>query len=834
MKLTKLRLAAASIASVVALALAGPNVGQSLATDRINIAPTSGKTAQAFNVIPDGDGVALRSGYRTAEHNHSTIKGGTLSLDASRLLFDDDTNFSEDHELDLPKVPETFGYYTGDSFWPDLSAESFNDADLPNLKINITKVTGPGKVYLWSTEDRSAVLDNDAYEMTAGTAISFPQKRIATDWFFTRAGDYHVTAFVERTGENPARSAASTLELRVIQNHADTVSAANNQGEPADHDGDDHDGHDNDGHDHDGHDHDGNDHDGNDHDVATPRTPTRPEDMGKLYSGHLDVFYVNTNTDGSLNLQMKEDITGRSVLRPADSAILMMGRDWYTDQLKWNNLPAELSSGYVSPNTSARYMLYPGWSSNDYTRRGYSDLSLKFVNIKAPAGGKVALFHSTLTPGVAAADLQDGSFIINPGSQLDIHPSGHKHFTWIFSHPGLYQMTVKVVGKHHGQPFESRPSIYTWYAQTDQEDQPDLSTISNEIDEADASDHTDDAGNTPSSTPESTTEPTPPSADDPVTLDHGHVDLFYVSAEGGQLKLQSKEDVTGLGMIRPAKNLTLRVGENAKLEIPEAYRQQLAPEGYFLSQSGDKQNTQLFPGWDTNDVRPDFDKISLKFVGVEGPGRVFLFQNDELGGGIVPTLTALATGFRSVPATEGNFELNLGDSIVQPTPGHAHVNWLFEKPGTYVMKVQAEGVHLVTGKTVRSPVATYTWKVGDPVVTPEASVEATAEATVEASPEESPEATAETTVEANPEATPDSTGEPTVETNPENGNSSTPDSTVTAEPSTTVESPVSAGGSASGLPKTGAGNISTVGGLAALLLLAGFGALFYRRKQLLS
>ncbi|WP_216400520.1 choice-of-anchor M domain-containing protein [Arcanobacterium phocae] len=406
--------------------------------------------------------------------------------------------------------------------------------------------------------------------------------------------------------------------------------------------------------------------------------------------GHLDVFYVNTNKDGSLNLQMKEDITGRSVLRPADSAILVMGRDWFTENLKWTNLPNDLKHGYVSPNHKARSMLYPGWASNDYTKAGYSDLVLHFTDIQAPTNGKVAAFHSSLAEGIAEPDLKDGSFILDSGSEIAIEPLGHKHFTWLFTEPGQYKMTVKVVGKKDGKPFESHVATYTWYAQLDENDQPKGNPAPAPDNNSESTDET---------SPDVPNEPAP-SEDGLVALDHGHIDLFNVSNKEGALVLEAKEDITGSGILRKAESFILRVQDQTLMDIPAKLQESLPKSGYFLAESGENQSNVLFPGWDTMGVAPAFKDIDIEFVDVQGPGNVFLFRNGELGGGIRPALTS------------NELKLTAGSMIHQPFPAHTHANWLFEKPGKYTMTVRASGTPEAGGEKVVSNTATYTWIVG--------------------------------------------------------------------------------------------------------------------------
>ncbi|WP_053072726.1 hypothetical protein [Corynebacterium renale] len=59
---------------------------------------------------------------------------------------------------------------------------------------------------------------------------------------------------------------------------------------------------------------------------------------------------------------------------------------------------------------------------------------------------------------------------------------------------------------------------------------------------------------------------TTPAAAQSVTLNQGHVDAFNVTAPGGQLHLNLKEDVTGSHVEHEASDVLLEVGDNAWTE----------------------------------------------------------------------------------------------------------------------------------------------------------------------------------------------------------------------------------------------------------------------------
>ena len=185
-------------------------------------------------------------------------------------------------------------------------------------------------------------------------------------------------------------------------------------------------------------------------------------------------------------------------------------------------------------------------------------------------------------------------------------------------------------------------------------------------------------------------------------LDQGHIDAFNVTADGGELTLDLKEDATGSHVRRAPEDVELVVGQDAyterTAEIPE-----IGKAGYMLPQT--QRSDLIWPGWDTQGAR-DIGAIDLEFVEVTGPGEVYLFQTGSFG-----SLDPVLDG--------GSTRLETGSVIAQEEPAHVHANWLFTEPGTYEMRVVA------TGGGVSSNEATYTWIVGDGEAAPAAPAQAT-------------------------------------------------------------------------------------------------------------
>lgn len=217
------------------------------------------------------------------------------------------------------------------------------------------------------------------------------------------------------------------------------------------------------------------------------------------------------------------------------------------------------------------------------------------------------------------------------------------------------------------------------------------------------------------------------------TFDTGHIDAFNVQANNGELILNLKEDVTGSHVTHAPEDVVLKVKEAAFNDaIPSSIPG--SPSGYLLPMTQDP--NLIWPGWDTMGVQSDpagFSQIDIAFTKVAGPGDIHLFSSSMFG---VSSLLK-----------DGGYQLKTGSVIDQKYPAHTHANWVFSKPGTYTLTVQASGA-TKDGTVKKSNTATYTFQVGDnkPEPTPTPDPKPTTPA---------PEPTATPTPD--PSATPDPT-----------------------------------------------------------------------------
>lgn len=184
-----------------------------------------------------------------------------------------------------------------------------------------------------------------------------------------------------------------------------------------------------------------------------------------------------------------------------------------------------------------------------------------------------------------------------------------------------------------------------------------------------------------------------------LVLDHGHIDLFYMTLDDSGLPvLKVMEDVTGAGVQHEAEDIRLVVPSSAlKHSLPQDIV--AGGSGYFLPQTQDP--TLPWPGWDVLSLAPaGFERVEfdVSYTHPNG-GRISLWTEDFLSG-------------RSSRLRSGEFELDPhGSTIAQDYLSHTHANWVFSQAGSYELSVQARAYRNDGSfETTRS--ATYLIEVG--------------------------------------------------------------------------------------------------------------------------
>ncbi|WP_172120439.1 TIGR03773 family transporter-associated surface protein [Actinomyces faecalis] len=439
-----------------------------------------------------------------------------------------------------------------------------------------------------------------------------------------------------------------------------------------------------------------------------------------LSTGHTDAFHVLTDS-GQPVVRVVNGI--RNTQYVPDETELVISSSTYGDDYTFTKLGEATRQGYFTGSENASHYFEPGWSAPGFRENGFTSTRIDFSSVEGP--GRVALFaNDPLSEDGSAVVpcLADNRYFVESGTTLPI--LGHTHAHWFFTHAGLYTMTGQaVVTASDGQELRSQPFTVRFrveQAGQDTRPAPEPSDAPSEApapaptaepSEAPAPEPSDAPSEVPAPVPsaepsaEPSAAPAPqpevPLNQNPVTVDHGHIDLFNVLAHRGTLILAAKDESTGKAVLRDPAWMTLAVRDNTLRDIPARLHDRLPARGYYLPENGSTQQEALFPGWDTTQVRPDFSAVDLTIASVSGPGRVFLFSSD-LAGNIRASLAS------------GSLTLAEGEVIRQESPAHTHANWLFESPGRYTMTVQASAVSATTGKTVTSAPVTYTWIVGDP------------------------------------------------------------------------------------------------------------------------
>ena len=195
-------------------------------------------------------------------------------------------------------------------------------------------------------------------------------------------------------------------------------------------------------------------------------------------------------------------------------------------------------------------------------------------------------------------------------------------------------------------------------------------------------------------------------------LSAGHVDIGPRFVDGRWMLLvhddQAKADPDGESVWRPTDQTVLQVRDQAILQIPDD------PNYAFLrGKPGDDvfvvpqtQNPDVvWVGWNTQDpeVMETIDRgVTMTMTGVQGPGSLVVY---------------LQSGDFAEPDV-------LWDSNGKPAPvwvdvnTHTHANWVFSKPGVYLVQIKLEA-ELIDGRTV-SDTQVLRFAVGSKTSTAEA------------------------------------------------------------------------------------------------------------------
>lgn len=189
-----------------------------------------------------------------------------------------------------------------------------------------------------------------------------------------------------------------------------------------------------------------------------------------------------------------------------------------------------------------------------------------------------------------------------------------------------------------------------------------------------------------------------PTSQTPAVIEAGHVDLGP-RLIGGKLTVSLRDDSAASPVWRDPNKTVLRVREGALIQVPQGEDYKFLADSkrvYVLPQT---QKTQLvWLGWNTQD--PAVTKlikggVNMRIEQVKGPGRSWLI---------------LQEGTFGKPKVLADSATSAQDIWVD-TNTHVHANWIFSKPGIYLVKVSFKATG-VDGKTYQAT-TTLRFAVGD-------------------------------------------------------------------------------------------------------------------------
>lgn len=189
-----------------------------------------------------------------------------------------------------------------------------------------------------------------------------------------------------------------------------------------------------------------------------------------------------------------------------------------------------------------------------------------------------------------------------------------------------------------------------------------------------------------------------PISQTPAVIEAGHVDLGP-RLIGGKLTVSLRDDSAASPVWRDPNKTVLRVRDCALIQVPQGEDYKFLADSkrvYVLPQT---QKTQMvWLGWNTQD--PAVTKliqggVNMRIEQVKGPGRSWLI---------------LQEGTFGKPKVLADSAASAQDIWVD-TNTHVHANWIFSKPGIYLVKVSFKATG-VDGKTYQAT-TTLRFAVGD-------------------------------------------------------------------------------------------------------------------------
>lgn len=188
---------------------------------------------------------------------------------------------------------------------------------------------------------------------------------------------------------------------------------------------------------------------------------------------------------------------------------------------------------------------------------------------------------------------------------------------------------------------------------------------------------------------------------DTAVLEKGHVDLGPVASDG-EFRLMIHDDAADPPVWRDPDRAVLRIRDAAQVQVPDDQDYEFlgaAPGQAVHVVSQTQQPDVVWIGWNTQDpgVLERVDRgVRLSLLGVQGPGRLSVY---------------LQSGAFGPPEVLWRSDRDEPQSIWVDLNTHTHANWVFTRPGAYLIRVEV-AADLVDGSTERA-VADLRVAVGD-------------------------------------------------------------------------------------------------------------------------
>ncbi|RUR03543.1 choice-of-anchor M domain-containing protein [Labedella endophytica] len=168
--------------------------------------------------------------------------------------------------------------------------------------------------------------------------------------------------------------------------------------------------------------------------------PVVLDDPITFTTGHIDAFNLALNADDSVQLNLKEDVTGSHVQRTPESVTLAVKSQAAVANIPAGAVPAGLPEDFhLLPLTQDYDLIWPGWDSQGIASvyGANAKIDINVTNVSGP--GEVYLW-SQGGFGTPTQIIQNSWKL--PGT---IHQNftSHVHSNWGFTQPGSYGLTVQ-------------------------------------------------------------------------------------------------------------------------------------------------------------------------------------------------------------------------------------------------------------------------------------------------------------------------------------------------------------------------------------------------------